>query len=149
MKRVAKYGLLVLAAALVGFPIGFWHAEKSMGAGAAILSQALALSEYETLANLQYKQADAVHGAQAQLDLLSFMQQLRAKEKIALPMELDHDQAKAFMRLALLDEQAGDNEGFQQYLHQAQEILNRSDQKWYREETMRAFIAKADSQSQY
>jgi hypothetical protein len=149
MKRVAQYGLLILAAALVGFPIGFWHAEKTTGVGAAILSQTLALSEYETLANLQYRHADAVHGEQAQLDLLSFMQQLRAKQKIALPMELDHDQARALMRLALLDEQTGDNQGFQQYLHQAQEVLNRSDQRWYREETMRAFIAKADSQSQY
>jgi hypothetical protein len=149
MKRVAKYALLILAAALVGFPIGFWHAENSVGVGAAILSQAIALSEYETLANMQYKQADSFHGAQAQLDLLSFMEQLRTKQKIALPMELDHDQAKAFMRLALLDEQAGDNQGFQQNLHQAQELLNRSDQRWYREETMRTFIAKADSQSQY
>jgi len=149
VKRVATYGLLTLIAALIGFPLGYWHARRSMGDGAAILSQTLAVSEYETLANLQYKQADPTHGEQAQLDLLSFMQQLQAKQKIAVPRALDYDQARVLMRLALLKEQAGDNQGFQQYLQHAQESLNHSDRKWYSEEQMRKFIAKADAKSEY
>jgi hypothetical protein len=149
VKRVAKYALLTLAAALVGFPLGYWHARRSIGDGGAILSQTLALSEYETLANLQYKQADPVHGTQAQLDLLSFIQQLQSKQKIAVPRALDYDRARVFMRLAMLEEQAGDNDKFQRYLRQAQESLNRADHKWYAEDKMRKFIAEADSQSQY
>ena len=149
MKRVAKYVLLTLAAALIGFPLGYWHAQRSMGDGAAILSQSLALSEYETLANLQYKQADPLHGAQAQLDLLSFMQQLQAKQKIVLPRALDYDRARVLMRLALLKEKDGDHEAFQQYLRQAQESLNHSDRKWYSEDKMRKFIAQADTKSEY
>lgn len=149
MKQVAKYVLLALAAVLVGFPLGFWHARHSMGDGAAILSQTLAISEYEILANLQYKQADPQHGAQAQLDLLSFMQQLQARQKIAVPTALDYDRARVLMRIALLEEQAGDNQAFQQYLHQAQESLDDCDHKWYPEEKMRNWIAKADAGSPY
>lgn len=149
MKRAAKYAVLILAAALVGFPLGYWRARSSMGDGAAILSQTLALSEYETLANLQYKQADAPHGSQAQLDLLSFIQQLQARQKIAVPRALDYDRARVLMRLAMLEERAGDDSKFQQYLLQAQESLNHADHKWYSEEKMRKFIADADSESPY
>jgi hypothetical protein len=149
MKRVLQYALLTLAAALVGFPLGFRHARNSIGDGAAMLSQTLALSEYETLANLQFKQADAQHGSQAQLDLLSFMQQLQASQKIAVPRALDYDRARVFMRLAMLEKQAGDHDKFQQYLRQAQQSLSRADHKWYTEDKMRKFIEEADSQSQY
>lgn len=149
MKQVAKYALLLLAAALIGFPLGYRHARSSMGDGAAILSQALALSEYETLANLQYKQADATHGSQAQLDLLNFMEQLQAKQKIAVPRALDYDRARALMRLAMLEEEAGNNERLQQYLRQAQENLNHADHRWYSEDKMRKFVAQADTRSQY
>ncbi|HXX71234.1 MAG TPA: hypothetical protein VEI55_03015 [Candidatus Acidoferrum sp.] len=149
MKLFAKHALLLLAAACVGFPLGFWHAQSTIGVGAAMLSQGLALSEYETLADLQYKQADAEHGEQAQLDLLHFMQQMQAKEKIALPRAFAYDEAKVQMRLALLEEQAGNEEGFQQHLEQAQKALNHSDQRWYAEKQMREFIAKDDRESQY
>jgi hypothetical protein len=149
MRRVLQYALLTLAAALVGYPLGYWHAGNSMGEGAAILSQSLALSEYETLANLQFKQADVQHGSQAQLDLLSFMQQLQAGQKIAVPRALDYDRARVFMRLAMVEEQAGNDDKFQQYLRQAQESLNHADRKWYAEDKMRKFIEEADTQSQY
>lgn len=149
MKRIAKYALLTLSGLVIGFPLGFWHAQRSMGDGAVIFSQTLALSEYETLANLQYKQADASHAVQAQLDLLSFMQQLQSKQKIAVPRSFEHDQARVLMRLALLEEQVGYSEGFQRYLRQAQECLSRSDRTWYSEEQMRKFIAKADTTSEY
>jgi hypothetical protein len=149
MKRFLKYALLLLAAACVGFPLGFWHAQSTIGVGTAMLSQTLALSEYQTLANLQYKQADAEHGAQAQLDLLHFMQQMQTSQKIALPREFAYDEAKVQMRLALLEEQAGDDAGYQQHLVEAQEVLSNSDKRWYTEKQMREFIANDDRQSQY
>jgi hypothetical protein len=149
MRRLTKYALVLLAATCVGFPLGFWHAHNTIGTGAAILSQAYALSEYETLANLQYRQADAEHGAQAQLDLLHFMQQLQANQKIALPKAFAYDEAKVQMRLALLEEQAGHDTGFVQHLEQAQEILSNSDKGWYTEKQMRDFIATDDRELQY
>ena len=148
MRPLARYALVTLAGALVGFPLGYWRAQHSMGNGAATLSQTLALSEYETLANLQYKQADGQRGLQAQLDLLNFMQQLQARQEIAVPRALDYDMARVYMRLSLLEGQAGDSEKFQQYLRQAQESLNHADHKWYSEDKMRKFIAD-DMESQY
>jgi hypothetical protein len=149
VKRFVKYALLLLAAACVGFPLGFWHAQSTIGVGAAMLSQSFALSEYKTLANLQYKQADAEHGAQAQRDLLRFMQQMQAKQKVAFPEILAYDEAKVQMRLALLEEQAGNDAGFQQHLEQAQEALSNLDKRWHTEEQMRELITKDDQRSQY
>jgi hypothetical protein len=149
MKRFAKYALLMLAALFVGFPLGYWYAQNSMGNGAAIFSQTLALSQYETLAELQYKEADTAHGAQAQLDLVNFMNQLEASQKIAVPRAFDYDRARALMRLALLAEQAGNEPAFQQYLRDAQASLDDADKKWYSEKAMRTFVTVADARSQY
>jgi hypothetical protein len=149
MKTFAKYGLLTFVAALAGFPLGYWHAQRTIAVGADILSQTLALSQYETLANLQYKQADAAHGTQAQLDLVNFMQQLDSRQTIAVRREFDYDRARALMHLALLAQQAGNDEQYQQYLHDAQKSLDDVDEKWPSEETMRTFISVADKRSKY
>ena len=117
--------------------------------GAAIFSQTLALSQYETLADLEYKQADPAHGNQAQLDLVNFMNQLEARQRIAVPRAFDYDRARALMRLALLAEQAGDDPAFQQYLHDAQASLDDADKKWYSEKAMRKFVTVEDTRSQY
>jgi hypothetical protein len=149
MRRFAKYCLLVFAGALVGLPSGYLYAYRELHDGAEFLSQTLALSQYETLANLQYKQSDPLHGKLAQLDLLNFMQQLEAKQKIAVPRALDYDRATALMRLALLEEKAGNRQQAEEYILKAQRSLNEADHKWYSEEKVRKFIAKADSESQY
>ncbi len=146
MKRVAKYVLLTLVAAIAGFLLGFRHAERTIGAGANIFAQMLALSQYETLADLQYQEANAAHAMQAQLDLAKFMQQLEARQTIAVPQTFNYERAKTLMHLALLSEQAGNDEAFQQYLHDAQKSLDDVEQKWYPEEAMRKFITGADTQ---
>jgi hypothetical protein len=145
MKQVAKYALLTLVAALAGFLLGFHHAERTIGAGANIFAQTLALTQYETLANLQYQEADVAHATQAQLDLVKFMQQLEARQTIAVPRTFSYERAQALMHLALLSEQAGNDEAFQHYLHEAQKPLDDLDQKWYPEEAMRKFITVADT----
>ena len=142
MKRIAKYGMLVLAAMLVGFPLGYFYSQRTVGKGSNILSQTYALSEYETLANLQYKQADPLHASRAQLDLLNFMQQLQAKQKIDIPRALDYDRARVIMRLALLEENAGNKEKSKQYILEAQESLKDADHKTYSEEQLRTFVRR-------
>ena len=149
MNRLAKYALLFTAAAAIGFPVGLWNTRRTFGEGARIFSQSMAVTEYETLANLQYKQADAEHGAQAEQDLLTFMQQLQAKQEIAMPRSFAYVQAEALMRLALLDEQSGNYAAYQQHLQQAQEKLSTVDNRWYKEKQMREFIAKQDASPSY
>jgi hypothetical protein len=147
MKQVVKYLLLTLVAAVAGFLLGFRHAERTIGAGANIFAQTLALSQYETLANLQYQEADTTHATQAQLDLAKFMHQLEVRQTIAVPRAFSYERAKTLMHLALLSEQAGNDEAFQQYLRDAQKSLDDVDQKWYPEEAMRKFITVADTRS--
>jgi hypothetical protein len=147
MNRTAKYGLLTLAATLAGFPLGYRHAQRTVGVGASLASQFLALSQYKALANLQYKEADTAHSTQAQLDLVHFMQQLEGRQAIADRPRFDYDRARALMHLALRAQQDGNDEEFQSYLHDAQRSLDDVDQKWPSEETMRTFIAATDKHS--
>ncbi len=149
MKRILKYGLLTLVAAAAGFPLGYWHAQRIAVAGSQMLSQFFSLSQYETLANLEYREADAAHGSQAELDLVNFMQHLEAKQMIFDRKEFDYHRAKALMHLALLAQQAGNDEAYQQYLHDAQKSLDDVDQKWPSEETMRTFITAYDAPPGY
>jgi hypothetical protein len=74
------------------------------------------------------------------------MGQLEARQTIAVPKAFDYERAQALMHLALLSEQAGNDEAFQRYLHDAQKSLDDVDQKWYSEEAMRKFITVADKQ---
>lgn len=149
MNRVTKCGMLTLVAAIVGFPFGYWHAQRTVAVGAQMLSQFFSLSQYETLANLEYREADAAHGTQAGLDLVNFMQQLEARQMIADRREFDYHRAKALMHLALQAQQAGNDEAYQQYLHDAQKSLDDVDQKWPSEQTMRTFITAFDARPGY
>lgn len=81
---------------------------------------------------------------QAQLDLVKFMGQLEAGQTIAVPRSFGYKRAQALMHLALRTEQAGNDEAFQRYIHDAQKSLDDADQKWYSEEAMRKFITVAD-----
>ncbi len=72
------------------------------------------------------------------------MGQLEARQTIAVPRLFGYERAQALMHLALLSEQAGNDEAFQRYIHDAQKSLDDADQKWYSEEAMRKFITVAD-----
>jgi|HubBroStandDraft_6_1064221.scaffolds.fasta_scaffold3289018_1 hypothetical protein len=53
------------------------------------------------------------------------------------------------MRLALLEENAGNKEKSKQYILEAQESLKEADHQTYSEEQLRTFIAKADAESDF
>jgi len=70
------------------------------------------------------------------------MQQLQAKQKIEIPRALDYDRARVIMRLALLEENAGNKEKSKQYILEAQESLKDADHKTYSEEQLRTFVRR-------
>lgn len=73
MSRLLGFVLLIVASLLLGFYLGNVWSRRSLGEGSRVLSQVLALKEYETLADLQYKESNPAEGEEALLGLLAFM----------------------------------------------------------------------------
>jgi len=105
MNRSLGFVLLIVASLLVGFYIGNVWSGRRFSEGSAILSQVLALKEYETLADLQYKESSPTQGKQALQSLLAFMDKMEAERGVVPSMQrgLDMDRGIAYLRLALLE----------------------------------------------
>jgi len=59
-------------------------------------------------------------------DFLNFAQQMQIHRKVADPKALDIDLARTYWRLALLDRQGGNEQGYQSNISHAQEALQRA-----------------------
>ena len=145
MKRFLKYASILLLAALIGAAGGFFYARKELLPASQLMAQTSALAEYETLVELQYRNADYSHAKDALLGLVNFMNQMQGRQKIIGHRAFANDECIAFMRLALLEEKAGHKEDSQRYIQQARNVLDREYNKQYSEQYVRTFVAKADS----
>jgi hypothetical protein len=149
MKAFLRYTALVVVSLLAGLPLGYLMGRRSMGEGSKIMSQMYALGEYETLASLQYQQANSADGKQALLGLLDFMGRVEDEQGNAIGSSLAIDRAITYTRLALLEEREGNKEKSQDYMRQAQGSLKKRSINEYSEAQMRDIVAKLDSKSHY
>jgi hypothetical protein len=117
-----------------------------MAGGLQFVAQTRALGEYETLVDIQYRNADYLHAKSALLNLVDFMNQMQERQKIVDHRAFVNDECITYMRLALLEEKAGNVEDSQHYIQQAREVLKREYHKNYSEEFVRKFVARANSQ---
>src|SRR5258708_21334218 len=131
MNRVLGLVLLIIASLLLGFYLGNVWSRRRFGEGSKILSQVLALKEYETLADLQYKESNPAQGEQALLGLLAFMNKMEAEKEVVPSMQrgLDLDRGIVYLRLALLGEREGNKDRSEEYIREAQACLNKTDMK--------------------
>jgi hypothetical protein len=120
-----------------------------MREGPKIMLQTYALGEYETLASLQYQQADAFHGRLALSDLLDFMQRMETAQGNAIGNSLEIDRGITCMRLALLEEREGNKEKSQEYVRQAQESFRRRSNSLISEAELHTIVARQDSHTHY
>jgi hypothetical protein len=139
----------MFAAMIVGFPFGFAFGNRSRHDSKPTLSYVLALSEYETLAGLQYKEADVPHGKDALLNLLRFMDHVEADSNPAIRSQIDLDRGIAYMRLALLAEKRGDAAEYKDYVVKAQENLKKGDGHDFPEDHLHEQVVKFDSTPTY
>jgi len=148
MKPIFRYILLTLAGVLVGFWFGHAWSKRTVGEGSKMMSQFLALKEYEVLTSLQYKESDPQRGREALLDLLSFMRRMETEEKLSAEIQrgVNLDRGITYMRLAVLDERAGNRESSKQFIRQAQASMKLEDAS---ENHLREVVAKFDSTSHY
>jgi hypothetical protein len=121
MRKAIRYALLALAGLIVGLPLGLVLGHRAFDRGNELFSDVLALSEYETLAGIQYKEADAPHATQALLNLIKFMDEMETNDRLALQKSMSLDRGIAFMRLAFLAENAGNVSKAKEYVRKAQE----------------------------
>jgi hypothetical protein len=149
MKAFLRYAVLGVVSVLAGLLLGYLWGRRSMGAGPKIMSQMYALGEYETLASLQYQQANSAQGKQALLDLLDFMRRLEGEQGNAIGSSLEIDRGITYTRLALLEEHEGNREKSQDYIRQAQESFRKRSNNQYSEAQLRDMVAKLDSKSHY
>ncbi len=149
MKRTLRFLALIVVGLAIGAVSGVVHGRRSLGQGSEVLSQSFALAEYETLASLEYKEADATHAKQALLDLLAFMDQMEAANRVAIQKSLDLDRGITYMRLAMLEESAGNNDLARGYVGRAQMSFKKRDNSDISEDRLRELTLKFDSTSHY
>lgn len=146
MKLFFKYAVIFLVATLIALPCGYFYAQRDLTPGSQYLEQISAVSEYETLVEIQYRNADYSHSKNALLSLIDFMNQLQQRQKIVWHQAFANDKGIALMRLALLEEKAGHEEDSRQYIQQTKDLFKSEYHKDYSEEFLRKFVANADSQ---
>jgi hypothetical protein len=149
MKRTLRFLALIVVGLAIGAVSGVVHGRRSLGQGSEVLSQSFALAEYETLASLEYKEADPTHAKQALLDLLAFMDQMEAANRVAIQKSLDLDRGITYMRLAMLEERAGNNDLARGYVGRAQMSFKKRDNSDISEDRLRELTLKFDSTSHY
>jgi hypothetical protein len=149
MSRLKHLTLLVLGGLVVGVPIGFVLGHRSFSTGLEAFSDILALGEYETLTSLQYRESSGLLAKQALLDLLKFMDGMEANDRRAIEKERNLDRAVALMRLASLEEKAGNLSEAKDYTKRAQESLKVHDGSNMSEDRLRELVAKFDTTPTY
>jgi hypothetical protein len=149
MRRAIRYLLLTIAGMILGLPLGLGLGHRAFDEGNELFSDVLALSEYETLAGIQYKESDVPHARQALLDLLKFMDGMKANNRLGLQKSMSTDRGIAFMRLALLEEKAGNTSESREYVRKAQEAMKNRDGSVMSEDRLRELVTKYDNTPTY
>ena len=149
MRRVIRYALLAIGGFILGLPLGLGLGHRAFDKGNELFSDVLSLSEYETLTGIQYKESDAPHARQALLDLINFMDEMETNNRLGLQKSMDVDRGFAFMRLALVEEKAGNTSDAREYVRKAQEALKKRDGTDTSEEKLREMVLRFDATPTY
>jgi hypothetical protein len=123
MKLWARSGVALIIGLGIGGTVGAIYSSRTIGLSSRWMSQWAADGQYDQLAVLEYRNADNAHARAALQDFLKFTEQMKANGKVSDPRTFGTDVALAHMRLATLDRQSGDMDGYQSNLVRAQESL--------------------------
>ncbi|MGA8761934.1 MAG: hypothetical protein WB562_03510 [Candidatus Sulfotelmatobacter sp.] len=140
MKGLKFCGAVVSSGLLIGVLAG-WHYGRTITKGRLVLTEMFATAGYGQLASLQYEQADTEH---ARLALLSFVNFTKSMSKLTSAQgdkALLIDTGRSYLRLAALEELAGDGSLSHQYVLSARESF-RSAGRDIPEERLNEEVAK-------
>jgi hypothetical protein len=120
MKALRFCGIAVLSGLLIGALVG-WHYGRTVTQGQLIWEEMLAGAEYGRLALLQYDQADPEHARQALLSDTNFSKSMTKLPSAQGDKALLIDVGRNYLRLAAIEELAGNRSLSHQYVLDAQE----------------------------
>jgi hypothetical protein len=119
--RALKFCGVALASGLfVGVLVGR-HIGRTWAGGGAILWEANAADKYDQLSLLQYDQADTEHARQALLGFTVFSRSVSKLHSAQGDKALLIDTGRAYLRLAAIEESAGNSNLSHQYVLSAQQ----------------------------
>lgn len=121
--KVLKFGSIAVSAGLLAGLLLGWHLGKILTGGQFILEEMTAAAGYGSLTLLQYEQADAQHARQAMLGFTSFSKNMSKLPSAQGDKALMIDTGRTFLRLAALEELAGNRSLSHQYVLSARETF--------------------------
>jgi hypothetical protein len=124
MKALRFYAIAVVSGLLIGTLAG-WHYGRIITQGQFVLEEMLAGAGHSQLALLQYDQADSEHARQALLSDTNFSKSLAKLPSAQGDKALLIDTGRNYLRLAALEQLAGNTSLSHQYVHNAQESFRR------------------------
>ena len=119
--RARKFCGIALASGLVVGVLVGRHVGRTLAGGGAILWEMSAVAGYGELALLQYDQADTEHARQALQGFTKFSQSMSKLHSAQNDKALLIDTGRAYLRLAAIEERAGNSSLSRQYVLNAQQ----------------------------
>jgi hypothetical protein len=119
--RALKFCGIALGCGLVMGVSGGTYIGRTTGAGQAILWEMSAAAGYGELTLLQYDQADTEHARQALLGFTNFSKSMSKLHSAQGDKALLIDTGRAYLRLAAIEERAGNSSLSRQYVLSAQQ----------------------------
>jgi len=136
MKNPQLAGMAIAIGLLIGVPVGY-HVNSVFTRGERALGQMSVDAEYSSFAILQYQQADAQRARQALLGFVNFSKQIDHLPDGQADKTLLTDVGLSYVRLARLEEQAGNPELSQQYVSLAQDSFKAAGRDYSRDDLMK------------
>lgn len=118
--KALKLGIAVLAGLLIGALLG-WRLGNTFTGGQIVLEEMSAGAGYGSLALLQYEQADTEHARQALVGFTDFSKSTSKLPSAQGDQALMLDTGRTNLRLAALEESAGNGALSHQYVLSARE----------------------------
>ena len=122
MKTLRFCGMAVLSGLLIGALVG-WHYGKVITDGRMMWEEMFAAAGYGQLSLLQYDQADSEHARQALLSYTNFSKSISELPNAHGDKALLIDTGRNYLRLAAIEELAGNRSLAHQYVLSAQQCF--------------------------
>jgi hypothetical protein len=122
MRALKLCGVALASGLLVGVLVG-WHVGRTWAGGGAVLWETSAAAGYGQLVLLQCEQADTEHARQALLGFTSFSRSISKLHSAQGDKALLADMGRTYLRLAAIEQLAGNSSLAHQYVLSAQQTF--------------------------
>jgi hypothetical protein len=148
MSRRKTFTLAILVGFLIGAIFGY-RGTRALAAGWDLLGNMASSAEYCELAFMQYRHATPQRGREALLGFVDYSKLVETMPNGKKDKVLLIDRGLTYMRLALLEEKAGNVNLSKQYAQAAQESYAAGGGKTHSDEDLRRLVTAVDTRIKY